>query len=443
MNKLFLVTEPQALPAATARQLATRSFGAGGSFVQSLAQEDGSTHLYVFVGPAPSFWLGAQACGAAEGLDEIHVQNPQILPAKDAQNFALSWLLEAYRFGAYKQVQPACRLIGIEAGARSLALATGIGLTRDLINTPANHMRPSDLAQVACELADAQGAQVSLVEGAALEAGFPLIHAVGAAAGGGALAPRLIELNWGPAEGRPLTLIGKGLTYDSGGLNLKPGAGLRLMKKDMAGAAHALGLALMIMVLNLPIRLRVLIPAAENAIGAGAFRPGDVLASRAGLQVEIDNSDAEGRLVLADALSYAGEGEVHSDLTFTFATLTGAARVALGAEIAPYFSNDVDLNWALLGASDAAVDPLWPLPLYDPYASYLNSDIADLVNAGGGSFAGAITAALFLKRFVGDRTWGHFDLYGWNPEAKPGRPKGAAAQGLLSLLTYLEGWAHD
>ncbi|MGB0718453.1 MAG: leucyl aminopeptidase family protein, partial [Alphaproteobacteria bacterium] len=242
--------------------------------------------------------------------------------------------------------------------------------------------------------------------------------------------------------GLALTIVGKGITYDTGGLNLKPGSSMRLMKKDMGGAAHALGLAKVIMQLDLPIRLRVLIPAAENAIGPGAFRPGDVVRSRSGVTVEIDNTDAEGRLVLADALTYASEASQSADLTFTMATLTGAARVAVGPSIVPYLASDSELMWSLHELSKKNTDPIWPLPLFEPYEAYLDSDVADLVNSGGGGFAGAITAALFLKRFVGSSSWAHFDLYGWNPVAKPGRPKGAAAQGLLSLVSYLESWSN-
>jgi len=440
MNKLIFVAGPGALPPEAAAQLAANDFTGELGQTQRLTQSSGGVHLYVGTGTGGSdFWLGAKACAKAKGLSQIQVTNPEALDAQRGQDFALAWLLESYRYGAFKEAKPAAQLEGIALSEATRARAAGMGLTRDLINTPANHMRPGDLAREARDLAEAHGATIEVISGDAFAAGFPLIQAVGGAAGGGAMAPRLIDMRWG-ATGRSLTLVGKGITFDTGGLNLKPGQSMRLMKKDMGGAAHVLGLAHMVMALNLPIQLRVLIPAAENSMGAGAFRPGDILASRAGLSVEIDNTDAEGRLVLADALTYAQEG-AQPDLLLTMATLTGAARVAVGPAIAPYLSNDADLTWQLLGASDAKVDPLWPLPLFDPYDSYLKSDVADLVNAGGGGFAGAITAALFLKRFVSAGKWAHFDVYGWNSEPKPGRPKGGAAQALLSLLTYLEGWA--
>lgn len=439
MNKLIFAAGPDALPPDAAVQLSTNGFDGGLGETQRLTQHDGTVHLYVGLGTGGSdFWLGAKACQKARGLSQIQVSNPEALDETTAQDFALSWLLESYRYGAFKETRPAAQLEGLALSDATRARAAGMGLARDLINTPANHMRPGDLAREARDLAEAHGAEVEVISGDALAAGFPLIQAVGGAAGDGAMAPRLIDMRWG--QGRPLTLVGKGITFDTGGLNLKPGQSMRLMKKDMGGAAHVLGLAHMIMALNLPIQLRVLIPAAENSMGAGAFRPGDVIPSRAGLSVEIDNTDAEGRLVLADALTYAQEAE-QPDLLVTMATLTGAARVAVGPSIAPYLTNDSDLNWQLLGASDSKVDPLWPLPLFNPYDSYLKSDVADLVNSGGGGFAGAITAALFLQRFIQAEKWAHFDVYGWNPEAKPGRPKGGAAQALLSLLTYLEGWA--
>lgn len=443
MNKLFFVTEPEALPENVQSQLAAYGFTGAAGQVQRLVKESGETQIYVGIDHDNpfGFWTGAQACQGAKGLKDIHVQNPQVLSDQDRQDFALSWLLESYRYGVFKAPEPVTVLDGVDISARTHALAGGLGLVRDLINTPANHMRPGDLENEVRDLAEPYGGTVNLIAGEALATGFPLIHAVGAAAGQGVMAPRLIDLNWGHG-GRCLTLIGKGVTFDSGGLNLKPGQGMRLMKKDMGGAAHVLGLAHMIMALDLPLRLRVLIPAVENSLGPDAFRPGDVLVSRAGISVEIDNTDAEGRLVLADALTLACESSQASDLTLSMATLTGAARVAVGPAIAPFFCTDQNLQDALMAhAGDA--DPIWPLPLYQPYGEYLNSDIADLANAGGGGFAGAITAALFLQQFVDPRTpWAHFDVYGWNGVAKPGRPKGGAAQGLISLLTYLETWVN-
>ena len=441
MNKLFMVTEPGALPPGVAAQLAANGFTGAVGQAQRLTQGDGSVHLYLGgAGDDLPFWTGARACQKAKGLDAVEFQNPQVLSAAQAEDFSLSWLLESYRFAKYKDATPAARLLGLEPSDRTRALASGIHLVRDLINTPANHMRPGELEEAAQHLAHQFDATFRAISGTDLEDGFPLIHAVGAAAGTGAMAPRLLDMRWGHVGPR-LTLVGKGITYDTGGLNLKPGGSMRLMKKDMGGAAHVLGLARMIMDLTLPIQVRVLIPVAENALGAGAFRPGDVLTSRAGLTVEIDNTDAEGRLVLADALTYAGEAEEAANLTLSMATLTGAARVAVGPTIAPYFCNEETLIWKLFEARQQEADPLWPLPLFDAYNTYLSSDIADLVNSGGGPFAGSITAALFLKRFAPLSPWAHFDVYGWNPEAKPGRPKGGAAQGLLSLISYLESWS--
>ena len=440
MNKLFLIAGPQAIPADASAQLQANKFSGEDGQTQRLTQGDGTTHLYVGVGSdgQPDFWTGAKACQKGSNLGILEVQNPSALDEEHLQNFALSWLLESYRYGAFKEAKPAPVLEGFAFSDQTRALAAGMGLARDLINTPANYMRPGDLAREARDLADIHGAKVEVISGDALAAGFPLIQAVGGASGDGPMAPRLIDLNWGN-EGPSLTLVGKGITFDTGGLNLKPGHNMRLMKKDMGGAAHVLGLAHMIMALKLPIQLRILIPTAENSVSQGAFRPGDVIRSRAGLSVEIDNTDAEGRLVLADALAYAAEGEP-TDLTLSMATLTGAARVAVGPGIAPYFANNDDLTWQLLGASDSKIDPLWPLPLFNPYDSYLQSDVADMVNSGGGGFAGAITAALFLQRFS-QGTWAHFDVYGWNPEPKPGRPKGGAAQGLLSLINFLDTWS--
>ena len=441
MDRIEFINGAKAIASDQTTRLAKMGFTGQAGQIKRIT--DAAGHVTLFIGTAGplDFWTGATACQKGHDLKTVMVNNPEGLTPEQQQDFALSWLLESYRYGAFKAAKASPpSLEGLSPNTETYARAAGIGLTRDLINTPANHMRPADLAREAEDLAHVHGARLSIVEGPALSQGFPLIHAVGRAAGDGANAPRLIDMTWGKAGPR-LTLVGKGISFDTGGLNLKPANAMRLMKKDMGGAAHALGLAHMVMALKLPLRLRVLIPTAENAVGPDAFRPGDVLTARAGHSVEIDNTDAEGRLVLADALAYAQEG-TGADLILTLATLTGAARVALGPHIAPYFSNDSQLMWKLLDASDAEVDPLWPLPLYKPYNAYLKSDVADVVNAGGGGFAGAITAALFLERFVGKTKWAHFDIYGWNPEAKPGRPKGGSAYGLLSLLTFLQAWAH-
>ena len=320
---------------------------------------------------------------------------------------------------------------GVDA-ARIEAIAKGEALTRDLINTPANDMGPVALEAAASALAQAHGAQFHVIRGEALlDENFPLIHTVGRASD---QAPRLIDMRWGEI-GPKLTLVGKGVCFDTGGLNLKPGASMALMKKDMGGAATVMGLAEMIMALGLKVQLRVLIPAVENAVSSNAFRPGDILTSRQGLTVEINNTDAEGRLVLADALSFGAEDT--PDLMISMATLTGAARVAVGPDLAPYFSDDSAFVSALEAGAARAQDPVWRLPFWEPYEAMIEPGIADLDNAPSGGFAGCITAALFLRRFAGETNYAHFDVYGWNPAAKPARPKGGVGMAARALLEAL------
>jgi len=351
---------------------------------------------------------------------------------------ALGWLFAQYRFDRYKRVEaPQARLVCPEAldPERLAAMAAGEYLARDLINTPASDLGPDELEQAARDLARRHGASVEVIRGDALIArNFPMIHAVGRA---GAQAPRLIDLRF-PGEGPRLTLVGKGVCFDTGGLDIKPAASMALMKKDMGGAANVLGLAETLARLRLTagIRLRVLIPAVENAISANAFRPGDILASRKGLTVEVNNTDAEGRLVLADALALAEEEA--PDLLISMATLTGAARVALGPDLPPFFCDDDALAAAIQAAGRAHADPVWRLPFWEPYEAMIEPAIADLDNAPSGGFAGAITAALFLRRFAGQaRAYAHFDIYGWQPAAAPGRPKGGVGQGMRAILHAL------
>ena len=350
---------------------------------------------------------------------------------------ALSWLLSSYRFTRYRSAAPAAaaRLVapaGVDA-ARLERIARGVTLTRNLINTPANDMGPDALEAAALDLARRHGATARTVRGEVLEREFPLIHAVGQAAH---QAPRLVDLAWGPEDAPRVTLVGKGVTFDTGGLDIKPAAGMALMKKDMAGAATALGLADMVMDAGLAIRLRVLLPIVENAISASAFRPGDVYRSRKGLTVEIGNTDAEGRLVLADALALACEEE--TGLVVDFATLTGAARVALGPDLPAFYTDDETVAAAVTRHAVAAHDPVWRMPLWRPYDALLDGKLSDLNNAPGGTFAGSITAALFLDRFVAPGIPHlHFDLYGWNPIAKPGRPEGGEAQTARLLFDLL------
>jgi len=352
----------------------------------------------------------------------------------DERLAALGWLLEAYEFIRYR---PASRDAASLAAPRGIdvrvlrATAAAVRLVRDLINTPANDLGPAELEAAARSLAERHGARFGVTAGAALAEGFPLIHAVGAASD---RPPRLIEFAWGES-GRPkLTLVGKGVTFDTGGLDIKPSANMLLMKKDMGGAANVLGLAALIMEARLPVRLRVLIPAVDNAISGNAFRPGDILRSRKGLTVEIGNTDAEGRLILADALALADEEA--PDLMIDMATLTGAARVALGPDLPPFYTDDDRLAEALARHAKAENDPLWRLPLWRPYNALFESKIADLNNAGSSGFAGSITAALFLRRFVERaQSYAHFDIFAWTPTARPGRPVGGDAQGIRALFS--------
>ncbi len=377
------------------------------------------------------FHLAAAAAKLPKGTYEI----ASGLPQAQAEVEALGWLLAGYRFDRYKTQTPmAASLVapeGIDANAVS-AVATGEALTRDLINTPASDMGPDDLEDAARDLAARHDARVKVTLGADLLAqNFPLIHTVGRAAN---REPRLIDLRWGDA-GPGITLVGKGVCFDTGGLNLKPGSSMGLMKKDMGGAAAVLGLAQMIMASGLPVRLRVLIPAVENAVAGNAFRPGDILTSRKGLTVEINNTDAEGRLVLADALALAQEES--PDLILSMATLTGAARVAVGPDLAPFYCDDAELVARLEAAAQAQADPVWRMPFHAPYEAMIEPGIADLDNAPKGGFAGSITAALFLRRFVEQTAYVHFDIYGWQPSDAPGRPKGGVGQGTRALLKVI------
>ena len=358
------------------------------------------------------------------------------LPGDLAEQEALGWLLSGYAFDRYRrQNRNPARLVapeGVDA-PRLEVIAAGEALTRDLINTPANDMGPDALETACLDLAARHGAQAQVIRGdALLEQNFPMIHAVGRAA---AQEPRLIDLRWGDAGPR-LTLVGKGVCFDTGGLNIKPSSSMGLMKKDMGGAATVLGLAHMIMALGLKVRLRVLIPAVENAISASAMRPGDILPSRKGLTVEINNTDAEGRLVLGDALALGAEE--NPDLMVSMATLTGAARVAVGPDLSPYFTDDGSIAAALDAAGARVADPVWRLPFWTPYEADIEPGIADLDNAPKSGFAGAITAALFLRRFAGDAArYTHFDIYGWQPGNAPARPKGGVGMGARALLEAL------
>ncbi|MEO7690407.1 MAG: leucyl aminopeptidase family protein [Sphingomonas sp.] len=352
----------------------------------------------------------------------------------------LGWVLGQYRFDRYRKFEgegPRILLSSEPARmAEALKIAAATAKVRDLVNIGASDLGPAELEAEARALAEAHSATVNVTIGGALAKGYPMIQAVGQAAAKGR-EPRLIELEWGDPKNPRIALIGKGVCFDSGGLDIKPSSGMRLMKKDMGGAAHALALAGLVMAARLKVRLHLLIPAVENAIAGNAFRPGDVLATRKGLTVENTNTDAEGRLILGDALTRAGEDK--PALILDFATLTGAARVALGPDLPATFVNDEPLAEALLAAAREVEDPLWRLPLWDGYDEMLKSDIADMVNAPDGGYAGAVTAALFLRRFVPENTpWAHFDTFAWRPSAKPGRPKGGDALGLRAAWAMLK-----
>ncbi len=378
------------------------------------------------------FMVSAARAKLPEGVYELR----GLPEGRELEEAALGWLLAGYRFDRYaKAPAPLAQLVaptGLDA-ARLEAIAAGEALTRDLINTPASDMGPEELESATRSLAAEFGAAVKVVcADELLSRNFPMIHAVGRASDRG---PRLIDMTWGKAGPR-LTLVGKGVCFDTGGLNIKPGTSMGLMKKDMGGAATVLGLARMIMALKLPIRLRVLIPAVENAISSSAFRPQDILASRKGLSVEINNTDAEGRLVLADALALADEEK--PDLIVSMATLTGAARVAVGPDIAPFFATKTSDALAVAAAADRVRDPVWQMPFWDAYENLIEPGIADLDNAPTGGMAGSITAALFLRRFVTDTPrYLHFDIYGWQPKAAPARPKGGVGQGARAMLEAL------
>jgi leucyl aminopeptidase len=351
---------------------------------------------------------------------------------------AIAWGLGAYAFDRYKKrKRPAPNLAPQDGAdmAEAARIVSATWLVRDLVNTPTNDMGPDALHAAAEAVAQTHGAEFEAIVGDALiEQNYPLIHAVGRAA---AQAPRLLHLSWGDASAPRLAIVGKGVTFDTGGLDIKPSAGMRMMKKDMGGAAHALALAQIVMEAKLNVRLDLFLPVVENAISADAFRPGDVIKSRKGLTVEIDNTDAEGRLILADALARACEDK--PALLLDFATLTGAARTALGPDIPPFFANDEALATEYAQASLETSDPIWRMPLWDAYDGDMDSGIADLKNTGDGAFAGAIFGALFLRKFVSAPAWAHFDVFAWAPKEKPARPAGGEAQALRASWRVIKG----
>ena len=404
---------------------------------------------------APGTWLSlpaeeGRAPGAILGVGERHdpfsyAHAPFALPPGDWQPvqapegaaleaLALGWALGSYRFDRYKKAPRTPAQLALDADADTLAVIAACNRVRDLVNTPTEDMGPEQLEAVARDIAEAHGGRLeSIVGEALLEQNFPAIHAVGRASH---RAPRLLHLTWGQADAPLLSLVGKGVCFDTGGLDIKPADGMRNMKKDMGGAAHALALAELVMARGLPVRLSLLIPAVENAIGPDAFRPGEVVATRKGISVEIDNTDAEGRVVLCDALTYAGESS--PDLLIDFATLTGAARIALGPDLPALYSNTDAVADGWLKAGMHHSDPVWRMPLWRPYLRYLTSRVADIANAGS-RMAGSVTAALYLERFVPEDTqWAHLDVFAWNDSERPGRPIGGEAQGLRSAWAMLK-----
>lgn len=356
----------------------------------------------------------------------------------DQRLVALGWALGAYRFDRYSDATRQAAQLVLQRSELDVLqpLVDAVQQVRDLVNTPTEDMGPGELAGAVRALARTHRARVrEWVGEALLKANFPTIHAVGRASH---RPPRLVELTWGRPTAPKLVLVGKGVCFDTGGLDLKPSAGMRWMKKDMGGAAHAIALASLVMAARLPVRLTLLVPTVENAVSGNAIRPGDVVRTRAGHTVEIDNTDAEGRLILCDALAYAGEQD--PDLVIDFATLTGAARVALGPDLPALFANREPLAQGVLQAAEAEHDPLWRLPLWRPYGTMLASNVADFANAGPGRHAGAVTAALYLERFIPAHTpWMHVDVYAWNDAARPGHPAGGEAQGLRAFFAFLAG----
>lgn len=418
--------------------------------------------------PARRAWLQAQGfsaaagtlallpgddglAGAVLGVADLHdpfawAHAPSALPTgdwrmADALDAAahdalhLGWALGSYRFTRYRAATRAPARLAAEVDADIAAQIAACVRVRDLINTPTEHMGPDELEAVVREIAQAQGADLDVLVGDDLLAhNFPAIHAVGRASH---RAPRLIVLHWGAKDAPHLALVGKGVCFDTGGLDIKAASGMRNMKKDMGGAAHAIALAELIMARKLPVRLTLLVPAVENAIGPNAYRPGEVVATRKGLSVEIDNTDAEGRVILCDALTYAAEQK--PALLLDFATLTGAARVALGPDLPALFANDDALADDWLAAGGRSFDPLWRMPLHRPYLRYLNSGIADLANGSSTPMAGCITAALYLDKFVpAEQPWAHLDVYSWNDNDRPGRPAGGEAQALRACYAMLK-----
>ena len=426
-----------ALPAAAREWADAHGFDASPGTAIVLPGDDGrSAAALLAIGDALDPFAYAHGPRALPTRDWSLAQQ---LPEAERNALLLGWGLGSYRFSRYSAAKRAPARLAVDrlpdAGRDVLAACVRV---RDLVNTPTQHMGPDELERTACEIGELHGARIKVISGDdLLEQNFPAIHAVGRASH---RAPRLIRLDWGDAAHPHVAIVGKGVCFDTGGLNIKAGDGMRNMKKDMGGAAHAIALAELLMARRLPLRLTLLVPAVENAIGPDALRPGEVIATRSGLHVEIDNTDAEGRLILGDALAHAAEEA--PALLVDFATLTGAARIALGPDLPALYANDEAQASALLQASNAARDPLWRMPLWSPYWRYLTSSVADFANSGPSRMAGSITAALYLQRFVpAGQPWLHMDTYAWNDADRPGRPAGGEAQGLRAVYAWLRDFA--
>jgi len=455
---MTVITDKKAFDKAASPILATDAKSLGGLLDSLSATErkwarasgfEGSPHTFALMpdakGGVSRVLAGVRDAGDPWALASLPLKLPRgryalgkgsiSVPADKA---AFSWDLGGYQFARYKKAKRSAAELHLEASDRvreALDMAQAVRLVRDLVNTPAEDMGPEDLSDVVREQAELFGGEFGeWVGDELLTANFPAIHAVGRAA---TRKPRLLEIRWGRKKDPRVAIVGKGVCFDSGGLDIKTAEGMRLMKKDMGGAAHAIALARLVMQRKLPVSLQLLVPTVENAISGNAYRPGDVVRTRKGLNVEVGNTDAEGRVILCDALAYAVEGKPRT--LIDFATLTGAARVALGPELPVLFCNDEKLATRLEAKADDLEDPMWRLPLWRNYRRLFDSDIADFSNSGRGGYAGAITAALFLDYFVPqDVPWAHFDVFSWNDASRPGRPMGGEAQGLRAVLAALE-----
>lgn len=419
-------------PAAVQAWLKSQQYLAAPGSVALLPGADGLAGAVLGVGDRADAYAYAHAPFALPAGTRWQLAGDADALTRD--NLHLGWGLGSYRFARYRKPARLPAQLLAEPSAEVRDVLAACLRVRDWVNTPTEDMGPQQLEDAARELADAHGAELEAIVGdELLEQNFPTIHAVGRASH---RAPRLIVLRWGKPDAPQLALVGKGVCFDTGGLDIKPSDGMRNMKKDMGGAAHALALAGLVMARQLPVRLTLVVPAVENSIGPEAFRPGEVITTRKGITVEIDNTDAEGRLILCDALAYACEDK--PDTLLDFATLTGAARIALGPDLPALFANDDTLAQQWLDAGDATRDPVWRMPLWRPYLRYLNSGIADMANAGS-RMAGAVTAALYLERFIDEgQRWAHLDVYAWNDSDRPGRPAGGEALALRSAWAMLK-----